>query len=162
MALKKDYYKNMKAKCITVEETGCWIFQGKARHVQGYGFARHNGVMKTIQRGMAEELELFPNIDSKSRIGNSCSNKLCVNPDHLIHMTHTEVMFRRYQMYGSGGQFNLETAKELRDEFNHMKANKIPRTIHILAEKYKCSTSVLYRTIDRANGKRVLSCDIKN
>ena len=158
MAFKKDYYKKIKDNSIIDNATGCWNWQ-RSTHVQGYGFSRHKGTMKTIQRGMAEELELFPNIDFHTRITNTCDNKLCANPDHIVSMTHTEIATRRYKTHGSGGQFNLESAKDLRDEYNHMKAHKIPRTINILTIKYKCSASVLYRTIDRANGKRVLSCD---
>jgi len=146
---KKDYFTKIKNKTTIDETTGCWIWTGKSLHRQGYPFARHNGAMRTVVRALALELNLFP-IDKYSRVTNSCQNILCVNPDHIMCCSHTDIMFRRYDRYGSKGQFNDEQALDFYKEYKDMKKENIPRTINILSEKYKCSTSVLYRTIDRA------------
>lgn len=144
-----NYIKAVEERCEKDEETGCWNWT-RATHVQGYAFMRHRGAMKTVQRIMALELQLFPNIDFYSRITTSCDNKLCCNPDHIIALTHTQVMEKRYLKYGNGGRMEgIET--EVRDEYNHMKANKIPRTINILAEKHDCHPTIIYRAIKKAN-----------
>lgn len=145
----RDYFTKIKNKSVVDKTTGCWIWTGKSLHRQGYPFARHGGHMRTVIRALALELKLFP-IDKNSRITNTCENILCVNPEHIMCCTHTDIMYRRYDRYGTKGQFNNEQALDFYKEYRDMKKEKIPRTINILAEKYNCSPSVLYRTIDRA------------
>jgi hypothetical protein len=146
-----NYVKTIEERCEKDEETGCWNWT-RAKHVQGYAFMRHGGTMKTVQRIMATEMNLFDDINFYTRIGNSCNNKLCCNPDHIVSMTHTEVNNKRYGRLGTGGKFE-GIEEQVRNEYSHMKANKIPRTINILAEKYDCHPSMVYRAIDKANGK---------
>ena len=144
----KNYYETIKSRCVVDPVTGCWNWT-RAVHVQGYGFMRHGGTMKTIQRVMATEY-LEWDCDFNNRIGNTCGNKLCACPDHLISRTHSEVNHARYKKHGTGGKFDgIET--QVRDEYNEMKKNKVPRTINILAEKYGCSPVVVYRAIGKAN-----------
>jgi hypothetical protein len=146
----KNYYETIKSRCVEDPVTGCWNWT-RATHVQGYGFMRHGKKMKTIQRIMATE-HLKWDCDFRTRIGTSCDNKLCANPDHIIAQTHSEVNYIRYKKHGTGGKFDgIET--QVRDEYNEMKKNKVPRTINILAEKYGISPAVVYRAIDKANGK---------
>ena len=145
----KNYVTHLEKKSTIDKETGCWNYNN-ATHVQGYGFARHYGTMKTVQRIMAIESNVFGNIDADARITNSCSNKLCCNPDHLIKQTQREVLLARYQRLGTGGKFHGKE-DEIRTEYNKMKENLIPRTINIMAEKYGVHTSLVYRTIQRAN-----------
>ena len=146
----KNHYELLKRNSTVEEDTGCCIWQ-RATHVQGYGLVRHGGTMKTIQRVMAIELKLFDDINFHSRIGTSCDNKLCCNPKHIIVQTRREVLNRRYDKLGTGGRFENKE-EELRAEYLHMKEHKIPRTINILAEKYNCHTSLVYRAIHRAYG----------
>jgi len=145
-----NYAETIESRCDKDEDTGCWNWT-RATHVQGYAFMRYgNKGMMTVQRVMAIELELFPNIDFNSRITTSCDNKLCCNPEHIIRQTHTEVMHRRYAKYGNGGRFE-GIERDVRDEYNHMKMNQMPRTINILAHKYKCHPALVYRAIHKAN-----------
>lgn len=146
---RKDYLTKVKKYSTIDSVTGCWIWTGKSLHRQGYPFSRHEGSMRTVIRALALELKLFP-VDKDSRITNTCETKLCVNPEHIMCCTHTEIMFRRYDRFGSKGMFTKETAIDFYKEYKEMKDNKTKRTINILAEKYNCSPSVLYRTIDRA------------
>lgn len=155
----KNHYELLKRNSIVDEDTGCWIWQ-RATHVQGYGLARHGGTMKTIQRIMAIELKLFDDINFKTRITNSCDNKLCCNPKHIISLTHTECNERRYVKHGTGGRFSGKE-EELRAEYLHMKANKIPRTINKLGEKYNCHPSLVYRAIYRANDMDNIKIDMR-
>ena len=143
-----NYVKAIEERCDKDEETGCWNWT-KATHVQGYGFMRYGGTMKTIQRIMAMELQLFPNFNLETRISNSCNNKLCANPDHIECLSYTEMLKKRYKIQGTGGKFEGKE-EEIRTEYLHMKANKTPRTINIMAEKYKCHPTALYRAITKA------------
>ena len=147
----KNYVKAIEERCDKDEETGCWNWT-RAKHVQGYGMMRHGGNMKTPQRIMAIEMNLFDDINFYTRIGNSCNNKLCCNPDHIVSMTHTEVNYKRYDRLGTGGKFE-GIEEQVRNEYNDMKSNKIPRIINILAKKYDCHPTMIYRAIDKANGK---------
>ena len=145
----KNHYELLKKHSIVDKVTGCWEWQ-RATHVQGYGLVRHGGTMKTIQRVMAIELKLAKNINFSTRIGTSCNNKLCCNPDHIIAQTRTEVLKRRYENEGTGGRFE-GMEMELRAEYFDMKSNKIPRTINILAEKYDAHPMSVYKAIHKAN-----------
>jgi hypothetical protein len=154
-----NYIEAIEQRCVKDEDTGCWNWT-RATHVQGYAFMRHRGAMKTVQRIMALELELFPNIDFYTRVTTSCDNKLCCNPDHIIALTHTECNHKRYAKHGTGGKM-AGKERELRDEYNHMKANEIPRTINILAHKYNCHPTVLYRAIHKANDMDEIGDDLR-
>lgn len=148
-----NYAKAIEERCIKDEDTGCWNWT-RATHVLGYGFMRHGGQMKTVQRIMAIEMDLFPNIQGVTkRITNTCDNKLCANPEHLVCRTYTELMHKRYEKYGTGGKMS-GIEGNIRDEYNHMKANEIPRTINIMAEKYDCHPSLIYRAIQKANREK--------
>lgn len=144
----KNYAKTIESRCDKDEETGCWNWT-RATHIQGYGFMRHKNTMKTVQRIMAIELELFKDIDFHSRITNYCDNKLCANPDHIIACTQSEINYARYKKHGTGGKFEGKE-EAIRNEYNHMKSQHIPRTINLLAEKYGCHPSMLYRAIETA------------
>ena len=106
--------------------------------------------MKTVQRIMALELELFPIEEGrKTRITTTCENKLCCNPDHITSLTYTQMSARRYKKHGTGGKFSGKE-KEILAEYNHMKENQIPRTINIMADKYKCHPTIIYRALGKA------------
>jgi len=143
-----DYVELIRSRCKE-DASGCHIWQG-AVHRQGYGFCRHGKKMKTIQRILAIELNLFPDIDFKSRVGNTCNNKLCGNPDHIICQTHTEVMNRNYRLRGTGAQFDTdEKLLAVKEEYLALEGTK--GIVEILAKKYGCGRTLIYRTISKAN-----------
>lgn len=144
----KNYAELISSRCIEDKATGCHIWQG-AVHRQGYGFCRHGKSMKTIQRILAQELNLFPEVTFNSRIGNSCNNKLCGNPEHIINQTHTEVMNRNYDIRGTGGLFDEEGAVKVQQEYIALEGTK--GRVELLAKKYKCGTTLIYRAISKAN-----------
>ena len=106
--------------------------------------------MKTVQRIMAIETNILGAVNDDARISNSCMNKLCCNPEHLIKQTQTEVLNRRYARLGTGGIFDGKQ-KEIRAEYRVMKEKKIPNTIGVMAEKYNIHPSAIYRAIKKAN-----------
>ena len=145
-----NYAKTIEGRCDKDEDTGCWNWT-RATHVQGYAFMRYGykGMM-TVQRIMAIELNLFSHFDLKTRITTTCGNKLCCNPDHIVCLSYTEILNKRYAERGTGGRF-AGREREERDEYNKMVANQIPRKINILAHKYDCHESLVYRVIRKAN-----------
>jgi hypothetical protein len=146
--MKKKYYERIKEKSKEDPVTGCWNWTGKSMHRQGYAFARHGNAMRTVIRGLAIELNLFPDINFNSRITNSCANRLCVNPDHIICLTHTEINYRRYNRHGTQGQFTDNDAKRIEDEYEGLEGTE--GRVKMLAKQYDCSMSVIYRTLERA------------
>ena len=148
-----NYVKTIEERCDKDEETGCWNWT-RATHIQGYAFMRHGGQMRTVQRIMAIELELFPNIDFYTRVTTSCDNKLCVNPDHIVARTHTEINNIRYAKHGTNGVL-YGREKDIAAEYRHMKENKIVDTIGKMAEKYGCSPAIVYRAIHKADLKKI-------
>lgn len=155
-----NYVKTIEERCDKDDDTGCWTWT-RATHHQGYGLMRYGKKgMMNVCRIMAIEANLFDNIDFHSRIGTSCDNKLCVNPDHIIKQTHAEVLKRRYEKNGTGGIF-YGKENDLRAEYNYMKANHIPRTINILGDKYGCHPTVVYRAIHKANSFDNISVDMR-
>ena len=145
----KDYLTRVRNYSKVDETTGCWIWTKKSIHRQGYAFARYKNEMKTVIRSLAIELNLFPDINFNSRITNKSDNKLCVNPEHIICCTHTEVMHRRYEKHGSPYKFDKETIDKIYTDYNRMKANQITGIITKLTVKYNCSPTCMYNTINR-------------
>ena len=155
-----NYIKAIEQRCDKDEDTGCWNWT-RATHHQGYGLMRYGQKgMMNVCRIMAIEANLFDNIDFHSRIGTSCDNKLCVNPDHIIKQTHTEVMQRRYDKQDTNGKM-YGREKDIRTEYLKMKEHRIPRTINILSDKYDCHPTVIYRAIHKANKFDNISTDFR-
>jgi hypothetical protein len=92
---------------------------------------------------------LFPEIDFNSRIGNSCGNKLCGNPDHIICQTQTEVNNRRYGRIGTSPTFSDEQCLTLREEYNGLEGTK--GIVKKLADDYSVNTTMIYRMMYRAD-----------
>jgi hypothetical protein len=50
---------------------------------------------------------------------------------------------------------------DIRTEYLKMKEHRIPRTINILADKYDCHPTVIYRAIHKANKFDNISTDFR-
>ncbi len=148
-----NYVKTIEERCDKDEETGCWNWT-RATHTQGYAFMRHGGQMRTVQRILAIELELFPIDGIFTRITNKCANKLCCNPDHIVARTHSEINNIRYAKYGTNGVLYGKEFEVL-TEYNHMKENKIVNTIGKMADKYGVSPAIVYRAINKAKKHKI-------
>lgn len=155
-----NYVKTIEERCDKDEDTGCWNWT-RATHHQGYGLMRYGQKgMMNVCRIMAIEANLFDVIDFNSRIGTSCDNKLCVNPDHIIKQTHTEVLRKRYEKNGTNGLFYGREV-DIRTEYMKMKENCIPRAINIMADKHGCHPTAIYRAIHKANSFDGLEYDLR-
>ncbi len=125
----------------SVKKGDCLIWQG-AKHRQGYGMMRHGDKMQTVHRIMAIESGKFPNADFKTRIGHTCGNYLCVNPDHLIQQTHSQVIRKAYTDGNTEmGCFDIETIKQIRKEHEERKNEVGIQTK--LAKKYGCAPNTM-------------------
>ena len=135
----------------TEKQGDCLIWQG-ATHRQGYGLMRYGKKMQTVHRIMAIESGKFPDADFNTRIGHTCGNYLCVNPDHLIEQTHSEVIRKAYtRRNNTMGCFDSQTIKQIRTEYEQRKNETgIQKK---LARKYGCapqSMGLLVRGISYA------------
>lgn len=99
-----------------IDDNGCWIWQGQ-RHKKphgdyGYLHIEWNGVHKTHRaHRLAYEVFVGP-IPEGLEIDHLCRNTLCMNPEHLEPVTHTENMRRRLDINKSycvnGHEFSPE------------------------------------------------------
>jgi len=75
---------------LKVQEDGCWIWPGKSDG-SGYGVIHHNG--KNLRTHKYSYTVVFGRVVTKEVLHHICHNKLCVNPDHLEDLTHSEHTF---------------------------------------------------------------------
>lgn len=144
-----NYVRLIEKRSHKDEITGCWHWIG-AKHRQGYGFIRHKEMMRTIQRVMAIESGIFGDVafDMSLRVGNTCRNKLCANPEHLIMQTHTEALNRRYEDFGSSPRFSDQDCLRVLDDYNALKGTS--GIVKKLCIDYDCNFQMIYRMLDRA------------
>lgn len=76
------------------EETECWIWQGATYYKKKYGQVTYNGRTGYAHRIMYETL--VGKVPEGFELDHfKCQNPLCVNPEHLEVVTHTENIRRR-------------------------------------------------------------------
>lgn len=69
----------------------CMIWQG-ATHRQGYGMIRVDAKMQTVHRVVGLDKYGNPGDSGTYKFSQTCGNKLCCNPDHIVVKTHSDVM----------------------------------------------------------------------
>lgn len=92
----------------TVEEGDCWIWQAGKSH--GTPALRHNG--KTIQVRTYIFVHLMGRQTNGRMVSMKCDNLDCVNPDHIILVTRTQLQQRtaRRTQYGRDPVRNAKIA----------------------------------------------------
>lgn len=80
------------------EKTGCWIWVGALfkKKYGSYGQLRMGGLNGKLVKAHRVSYEFFVGeYKSDLELDHLCHNTLCVNPQHLEPVTHTENMRRR-------------------------------------------------------------------
>lgn len=140
MTLQGPYIKTKTIKDIldrTEREGDCLLWIG-AKHVQGYGMMRQSGVMRSVHSVVAElKYGVKPTRYTGTRATRTCDNVECVNPDHIIIKSVTEIwsgVFPRQRT------LTMEAVREIREEYAKGEWGRGPR----LAKKYNISTNMVY------------------
>ena len=88
------------SKFVAVNESGCWLWTGYVNN-SGYGLFRVSTTRRTTAHRMAYESFVGP-IPTGYEVDHAvCSNRICVNPNHLEAVTLTVNRERRVLPRGS-------------------------------------------------------------
>jgi hypothetical protein len=101
---------------------------------------------------MAIESGVFGDVeyDMSLRVGNTCRNKLCANPEHLIMQTHTEALNRRYEDFGSSPRFSDKDCVRMLDDYDALGGKEGVGVVKQLCIDYKCNFQMIYKMLERA------------
>jgi hypothetical protein len=87
---------------VRIDESGCWLWTAAARRtryksvVYSYGTYSVDGTPSGQRLAHRVSYELFTGpIPQGLEVDHLCHNKLCVNPSHLVAVTHQENCKRR-------------------------------------------------------------------
>ncbi len=83
----------------------CWIFQGNVNpNGYGYKWSRLKAGMTTAHRAYYHEYIGTVGDDDELILDHLCRNKLCVNPDHMDIVDHSENALRGLAGHDRGSQ----------------------------------------------------------
>ena len=127
----------------TERDGDCCIWVG-AKHVQGYGMMRQEGVMRSVHSVVAElKYGRKPTKYGGERVTRTCDNVDCVNPDHVVIVAASEI---QSGIFPKPRTLSMETAREIRKEYAKGDWGRGKR----IAEKFNISTNMVYAI---ANGR---------
>lgn len=127
----------------TEREGDCLIWQG-GKHVLGYGMMRQDGEMRSVHSVVAEMIYgERPDKYNGVRVTRTCENKACVNPEHIIIRSASEIQSEAFVDGRSNSKFTMEQAREIRRKYKEGSWGIGTR----LAEEYGISTSTVYAII---------------
>lgn len=143
-----------------VDKSGkCWLWIGKTKHRQGYGFIyRANRNMLTHRWAWLIERGAIPD---GMMVLHKCDNPSCVNPEHLFLGTQTDNM-RDMANKGrgvypdtsgennGGSKLTVETVKEIRKLYQPRKMS-----CTMLGKKFNISRATIHLVVQRKIWKHV-------
>lgn len=121
----------------TERDGECCIWIG-AKHVQGYGMMRQEGVMRSVHSVVAElKYGRKPTKYSGDRVTRTCDNIDCVNPDHVIIKDACEI---QSGIFPKPRTLSMETVRAIREDYAKGEWGRGKK----LSEKYNISTNMVY------------------
>jgi len=106
-----------------VPKGDCLLWVGSF-HRQGYGMMRFSAnpesgdaKMRTVHSVVAQlKYGTVPSKQSKDRVTRTCDEISCVNPDHIVIKTVSEIMMNAKQT-GTNTRFNADEIRAIRKEY---------------------------------------------
>ena len=131
----------------STEEGDCHIWKGPW-HRQGYPMVRFplTQKMRTTYSVVWELLgNTVPAKGDKAKLTRTCGNVKCVNPDHIVLKSMSDVM-RSARQTGNGCFFTPDQIREIRKQYD---TNAYHGCIRDLAIKYKCKAGHMWSICHR-------------
>jgi len=130
-AFKKNQY--------TIQKDGCWIFNG-CKDAHGYGRKFYSGESYSVHKlayTLSYSNEMIKIMEKDSMlVCHTCSNRACINPEHLILRTPEENMKDILQKRTLS--IPIEIRKEIRDKYFAGGSTK-----KALSLEYKTSVNII-------------------
>ena len=120
----------------TKQSGDCQIWQG-GTHQQGYPMIRWRGSMKLVARIVMED-KLGRPLERWERVGTTCGNKRCLNPDHMHIRNPGEEGYHTKRSWA----LSDEAERDVWDTFNDPTVYKWG-LVKKFCEKYSVSSSVI-------------------
>jgi hypothetical protein len=141
----------------STEEGDCHIWNGPW-HRQGYPMVRwpQTQKMRTTYSAVWELLgNTVPGKSDKAKLTRTCGNIKCVNPEHIVLKSMTDVM-REAKQTGKGCKFTAEQIRVIRKEYDaeivdviNNKPKHRHGCIRDLAIKYNCHPGLMWSICKR-------------
>lgn len=96
MNRRESIIERIVRRTLVDEATGCWIWQGPTSgNGRGGGYPRMclDGQTVAVHRAMFVCVHGY--VPGKRQIDHDCRNRMCVNPDHLLNLTHKQNQRKR-------------------------------------------------------------------
>lgn len=148
-----------------IQDGDCIIYNGNSLHRQGYPMMRFEGKMRTVSSVIIQLKSKYgtvPGRKSKDKITRTCGNIKCINSEHTVVMSSSNIMKNAHQT-GFTTQLNADQVREIRKEYNSLvlkdKDGRVRRrkdngqTIHrcgsqnVLAKKYGVNSRLIWNVV---------------
>lgn len=104
---KERPWQKKKNRWIVDPETGCWEWQ-LAKNRDGYEIEKRKG--KTLNAYIYYYEDVYGSVPEGMELDHVCSNRGCVNPDHLEPVTHKQNVWR-----GKRAKITYQDALKIRE-----------------------------------------------
>lgn len=82
---KERLQQQLKAKTRLDTESDCWLWKGQVSN-SGHGRIKikdYQDAVRMVSAETASYMAFFEDVPEGQLVGKTCSNRLCINPDHL-------------------------------------------------------------------------------